>query len=69
VYTGLRPNNPRIHFHFTPTYSSWFNQVELCFDKIERGLIALGVFTSVNYPALKIRRYIKIYSANAKPIQ
>jgi len=62
-------NNSRIHFHFTPTYSSWLNQVELWFGKIERDLIARGVFTSVNDPALKIRRYIKVYSANAKPIQ
>jgi transposase len=61
--------NSRIHFHFTPTYSSWLNQVELWFGKIERDLIARGVFTSVTDLALKIRRYIKAYSANAKPIQ
>ena len=28
--------NPRVQFHFTPTYSSWLNQVELWFGKIER---------------------------------
>lgn len=59
----------RVHFHFTPTYSSWLNQVELWFGKIERDLIARGVFTSVNDLARKIRRYIKAYSANAKPIR
>ena len=59
----------RVHFHFTPTYSSWLNQVELWFGKIERDLIARGVFTSVNDLARKIRRYVKAYSANAKPIQ
>jgi transposase len=26
--------------HFTPTYSSWLNQVELWFAKIERDVIA-----------------------------
>src|SRR6202171_2874052 len=26
--------NPRVRFHFTPTYSSWLNQVELWFAKI-----------------------------------
>jgi len=62
-------NNSRVHFHFTPTYSSWLNQVELWFGKIERDLIARGVFTSVNDLARKIRRYIQAYSANAKPIQ
>jgi transposase len=61
--------NSRVHFHFTPTYSSWLNQVELWFGKIERDLIARGVFTSVNDLARKIRRYINAYSANAKPIQ
>ena len=28
--------HPRVQFHFTPTYSSWLNQVELWFAKIER---------------------------------
>jgi transposase len=29
-----------VHLHFTPTYSSWLNQVELWFGKIERQVIA-----------------------------
>jgi transposase len=62
-------NNSRVHFHFTPTYSSWLNQVELWFGKIERDLIARGVFTSVGDLARKIRRYINAYTANAKPIR
>src|SRR5712691_3228440 len=36
-----------VRLHFTPTYSSWLNQVELWFAKIERDVIARGVFTSV----------------------
>ncbi len=28
--------HPNVHLHFTPTYSSWLNQVELWFGKIER---------------------------------
>jgi transposase len=61
--------NPRVHFHFTPTYSSWLNQLELWFAKIERDVIARGVFTSVPDLARKLRRYINAYSAQAKPIQ
>jgi transposase len=61
-------NNRRVQFHFTPTYSCWLNQVELWFGKIERDLIARGVFTSVKDLARKIKRYINAYSANAKPI-
>jgi transposase len=61
--------NPHVRFHFTPTYSSWLNQVELWFSKIEREVIARGVFTSVADLARKLRRYINAYSANARPIQ
>jgi len=59
--------HPRVQFHFTPTYSSWLNQVELWFAKIEREVIARGIFTSVPDLARKLRRYINAYSANARP--
>ena len=59
----------RVQLHFTPTYSSWLNQVELWFAKIERQVIARGIFTSVPDLARKLRRYISAYSANARPIQ
>jgi transposase len=61
--------NPRVQFHFTPTYSSWLNQVEIWFAKIERDVIARGIFTSVPDLARKLRRYINAYSAHAHPIQ
>jgi transposase len=35
--------HPRVRFHFTPTYSSWLNQVELWFAKIQRDVIARRV--------------------------
>jgi transposase len=59
----------QVKLHFTPTYSSWLNQVEICFAKIEREVIARGVFTSVTDLARKLRRYINAYSANAQPIR
>src|SRR5271154_1733995 len=61
--------HPRVRFHFTPTYSSWLNQVEIWFAKIEREVIARGIFTSVSDLARKLRRYINAYSAHARPIQ
>lgn len=61
--------HPHVRFHFTPTYSSWLNQVELWFAKIEREVIARGVFTSVADLARKLRRYINAYSANSRPVQ
>jgi transposase len=36
-----------VHLHLTLTYSSWLNQVELWFAKIERDVISRGFFTSV----------------------
>ena len=62
-------SHPHVHMHFTPTYSSWLNQVELWFAKIERDVIARGIFTSVSDLARKLRRYINAYSANARPFQ
>jgi transposase len=47
--------HPNVHLHFTPTYSSWLNQVELWFSKIERDLIYRGVFTSVFVTSRRIR--------------
>jgi transposase len=59
--------HPHVHFHFTPTYSSWLNQVELWFAKIQRDVIRRGVFTSVADLGKKLRRYIRLYSKSAKP--
>ncbi len=50
-----------------PTYSSWLNQVELWFAKIQRDVIRRGVFTSVADLGKKLRRYIRLYSKSAKP--
>src|SRR5439155_26358432 len=61
--------HPRVQFHFTPTYSSWLNQVEIWFAKIEREVIARGIFSSVPDVARKLRRYINAYSAHVRPIQ
>lgn len=61
--------HPRVHLHFTPTYSSWLNQVELWFGKIERDLLARGIFTSLPDLARKIRRYITKYNEHPKPIR
>mgnify|MGYP001441072764 CR=1 FL=1 len=46
--------NPKVQLHFTPTYSSWLNQIELWFTKIHRDPIARGIFTSVADLAHKI---------------
>lgn len=62
-------DHSQVHFHFTPTYSSWLNQVELWFSKIERDVIARGIFTSVTDLAQKLMHYIRQYNLEAKPIK
>jgi len=39
--------HPTVRLHYTPIHSSWLNQVELWFSRIERDVIARGIFTSV----------------------
>lgn len=61
--------NPNVHFHFTPTYSSWLNQVELWFSKIARDLIHRGIFTSVANLARRIAAYIAKYNGEPRPVK
>jgi transposase len=58
-----------VHLHYTPTYSSWLNQVELWFSKIERDVIARGVFTSITDLRRKLMRYIRKYNDSPKPVK
>ena len=61
--------HPNVQLHFTPTYSSWLNQVELWFAKIERDVIARGVFTSVNDLKRKLLRYIRQYNKAPRTVK
>ena len=61
--------HPNAHLHFTPTYSSWLNQVELWFGKIERDIIARGVFTSVTDLRRKLMKYIRHYNKAPKAVK
>ena len=58
-----------VTIHYTPTYSSWLNQVELWFNKIERDVIARGVFTSIPDLSRKLMRYIREGNKNPKPVK
>jgi transposase len=61
--------HPEYHLHFTPTSSSWLNQVERFFGEITEKRIRRGVFRSV--PALEaaIREYLEHHNANPKPFK
>lgn len=62
-------DHPRVQMHHTPTYSSWLNQVELWFAKIERDMIARGIFTSVDDLRRKLMAYIRQHNKTCQPIQ
>ena len=59
--------NPHVHFHYTPTYSSWLNQVELWFAKIERDMIARGIFRSPAELRRKLMQYIRLHNKSCRP--
>jgi len=61
--------NSHVKLHFTPTYSSWLNQVEIWFARLEREVIARGIFTSVKDLSRKLLRYIRAYSKTARPFK
>lgn len=61
--------HPKLQLHYTPTYSSWLNQVEIWFSKIQRDLITRGIFSSKADLARKISRYIKGHNQSAKPFK
>lgn len=59
--------HPRVTLHYTPTYSSWLNQVELWFAKIQRDMLTRGIFTSVADLRRKIMSYIKAHNKTCHP--
>ena len=57
----------RFQFHFTPTYSSWLNQVERWFGIITQKAIRRGSFKSVKQLVDKINEFVNKYNKNSKP--
>ena len=67
--TEFLQTHSTVRLHFTPTYSSWLNQVELWFAKIERDVIARGIFTSTKDLDRKLMRYIRHYKKAPKIVK
>ena len=59
--------HPRFHVHFTPTYSSWINQVERRFGLISQRVIKRGSFTSVTGLIRCIHEFTRAYNKDARP--
>jgi len=67
--TEFLAGHPNVTLHYTPTYSSWLNQVELWLSKLERAVIARGIFKSADDLSAKLMRYIRNHNLTAKPIK
>ena len=61
--------HPRFALHFTPTYSSWLNQVERWFAELQRRRLARGSFCSLDELTCALEQWIKFWNANAKPFK
>jgi transposase len=61
--------HPRFHAHFTPTYSSWLNQVERWFALLEQRQLKRGTHRSVRSVEKAIRDFIAICNEEPKPIR
>jgi transposase len=59
--------HPRFHLHFTPTGSSWINQVERWFGYLTDQLLRRGVHKSVQALEKDVRDWIKTWNENPKP--
>ena len=58
---------PRYHLHYTPTYASWLNQVEIWFNIITQKAIRRGSFRSVKALVDRIATFEKHYHPSAQP--
>ena len=59
--------HPRFHMHFTPTGSSWLNQVERWFGFLTDQLLRRGVHKSVAALEKDIKNWITIWNSDPKP--
>jgi transposase len=69
VKAWLKPKR-KITMHFTPTYSSWLNQIEIWFNMLAKDVLKNGVWKSTKQLIDQIMEYIKTYNAHrAAPFQ
>ena len=56
--------HPKVHMHFTPTYSSWLNQVELWFSTLARRFLKRGDFASAEEFVTRLTAYLNDHNAH-----
>ncbi len=60
-------SHPRFHMHFTPTYSSWINQVERFFAYVTSDLLRRSDHRNVQTLEADIRNWVKNWNTDPKP--
>jgi len=59
--------HPRYQVHYTPTYASWLNQVEIWLNLITQRAIRRGRFRSVKELVSKIKQFVQQYNLKTQP--
>lgn len=60
----------KIKMHFTPTYSSWLNQIEIWFNILTKDVVKGGIWKSSEQLASQLIEYVKTYNdTRAKPFR
>ncbi|CAM5719153.1 IS630 family transposase [Streptomyces hirsutus] len=59
--------HPRFHMHFTPTGSSWINQVERWFGFLTDQMIRRGAHKNVQALEADVRHWVKNWNEDPKP--
>ncbi|HSU55844.1 MAG TPA: IS630 family transposase [Candidatus Dormibacteraeota bacterium] len=61
--------HPQVHLHYTPTYSSWLNQIECWFSIMSRAALKGASFTSPRQLREAIDAFVQVYNENAAPFE
>jgi len=61
--------NPRVHLHFTPTYSSWLNLVERFFGLLTQQALKRGSHSSIPQLREAILTYVEAHNESPRPFK
>ncbi len=62
-------DNPRVHFHYTPTSASWLNQIEGFFGILAKQSLALTDFASIRALQAHLVAYLRAWKKNPTPFE
>ena len=61
--------HPNVHLHYTPTYASWLNQIEIWFSILSRRALQGASFASPYEVRATIDRFLEAHNENAAPFE